>query len=54
MTPSSLSGALRIDLMTDTSRAALTKRWQQNAASYVSQLLLSGTGLINLSTVQPW
>ena len=43
-TPSSLTGALRIDLMTDASRAALVQGWTETAAAYLSQLLLGGTG----------
>ena len=51
-TPSSLNGAVRLDLLTQESRSGLMQSWLTRAAGVLGQLLLSGGGL-NLSTVQP-
>ena len=50
-TPSSVLNAVRLDLMTQESRAALIGAWQQRLALYASQLL--GNSMVNLfSTTQ--
>jgi len=51
-TPSSLTGAVRLDLLTQESRAGLMQNWIVRAQSVLLQILQSG-GAVNLSTVQP-
>ena len=53
--PSSLSGALRLDLMTQESRAALLKTWTDKITAFAALLLQSSgfAGVIPLATVKP-
>lgn len=48
----SVMGAVRVDLMTDDSRAALIRRWEQNAAAW-AQTFLTKLAAGGLATVAP-
>ena len=50
--PSSLNGAMRLDLLAGDALSAVTQSWTQRAVSYFSTLLL-GVNFTNLSTVAP-
>ena len=54
-TPSTLTGAMRVDLLSADTLAAVAQSWVQRAQSYFSTLALGGMSFTSpLSTVRPW
>ena len=53
-TPSTLTGAMRIDLLSADTLAALEQSWAQRAQSFVASLALNGVSTVSpIATVQP-